>query len=97
MNRIRRQCRCPAGLPRRVGTQLAFAMAAPAAAARWPDPPPPLAWKLLTGWNKYLPPPGWYQYPRLPLGHVTGPVYQGAGRIPAPPPPPPACPAGRSS
>jgi hypothetical protein len=82
MDRIRRLCRCLAGLSRRAGTQLAFAVAAPTA-ARWPDPPPPPAWKFLPGWNKYLPLPGWDKHPRLPLGHVAGPVYQGAGRIPA--------------
>jgi hypothetical protein len=53
------------------------------AAIRWPDPPPPPGWKLLPGWKKYLPLPRWDKHPRLPLGHVAGPMYEGTGRIPA--------------
>jgi hypothetical protein len=77
MNHIRRPCRYLAGLPQGPGTQLASAAAVAPAAARWPDPPqPPQARKLVPGRNKYLPLPGWDKHPRLPLGHVTGPVYQ---------------------
>jgi hypothetical protein len=59
MNRIRRLCRCPAGLSWRASAVLAVA-AAPVA---WrPDPPFPTGWRLPPGWNKH------------PLGRVAGPV-----------------------
>jgi hypothetical protein len=74
MNRIRRQRRSLACLPRRAGALAAFA-AAPA--ARRPDSP------FLSGWNDYLPlPPGWRKHPPLPLGHVAGPVYKVPAQIP---------------
>ena len=69
MNRIRRPCRCPAGLSARASAILAVA-AAPAA---WrPDPPFPTGWRL---------PPGWNKHPLLPLGRVAGPVDKVPARI----------------
>jgi len=69
MNRIRRPCRCPAGLSARASAILAVA-AAPAA---WrPDPPFPTGWRLPPGWNKHA---------LGPLGRVTGPVDKVPARI----------------
>jgi hypothetical protein len=83
MNRIRRLRRHLACLPRPVGPLAAFAAVAPAR-WRWPDPPFPPGWKLPSGWDNYLlPPPGPAKHPRLPLGHVAGPVYKISPRIPA--------------
>ena len=70
MNRIRRLCRCPAGLAWWASAVFAVA-AAPSAWRR--DPPFPPRWKLPPGWYKYLRlPPGLNEHPRLPLGHVAG-------------------------
>ena len=80
MNRTRRLRRHLAGLPRPAA---ALAAVAPAR-SRWTDPPFPLGWKLPPGWDNYLlPPPGWTRHPPLPLGHLSGPVYQVPAPIPA--------------
>jgi hypothetical protein len=52
MNRIRRICRCLAGLPRRASALLASVAAAPAMLAAAPPLPP--------GWNKHPPMPREY-------------------------------------
>jgi len=69
MNRIRRPCRCSAGLSARASAVLVVA----AASAAWrPDPPFPTGWRL---------PPGWNKHPLRPLGRVTGPVDKVPARI----------------
>jgi len=59
MNRIRRICRCLAGLPRRAGVLLASAAAAPAVPAASPPPP---------GGNKHPPLPARPHTGRCPAG-----------------------------
>jgi hypothetical protein len=73
MNPIRRIRRVAAALAGLTCSWLGITLAAPAAFAAVRVPPPAAG---PPGISVLHEPPGWNKHPPLPLGHVTGPVYQ---------------------
>ena len=73
MKLIRSIRRLAAGLAGLVCSWLGLAMAVPAAFAAVRVPPPVSGPPGITVLHE---PPGWNKHPSLPLGHVTGQVYQ---------------------
>jgi hypothetical protein len=73
MNPIRRIRRIAGVLAGLAFAWLGITVAAPAAFAAGTVPPPVGGQTSITVPHE---PPGWYKHPPLPLGHVTGPVYQ---------------------